>query len=57
MSRPENICPTCGKEMTSVVKNKRQIYVCEKCEADPFTSGKVDKLVSARGLQPPRASD
>ncbi len=46
-----SICPTCDAPRTIILRRKREQFVCEKCDADPFKSPKMEQLLKA--VKPP----
>jgi hypothetical protein len=56
MPSNENICPHCGGKRTLVVLHKCEKIHCEKCDADPMHSPKINNLLAAAALKPPLGS-
>jgi hypothetical protein len=54
MDQTDSHCPHCQSKLTSVFDSRRMRYICKKCDADPFKSPKVDALLRAAELQPPK---
>jgi DNA-directed RNA polymerase subunit M/transcription elongation factor TFIIS len=54
MTESAKTCPHCNSRMTPIMKDGRTKYVCATCDADPMNALRINNLINASGLQPPK---